>query len=174
MGTRIVRLTLALGLVCMALSSLAWADTAASASAPVAVAQGDDQAAPATPAVKPELLGVTQNARGTVYYYDDRHWEAWVTTGAINGLRPKAQVEFLRKGEVIATGEVKTVKDADCIITPAKGTPAGAILKGDQVRIVENGTRADLEKVMAKEKHLQDIGTIFFTALIATTIAVAR
>ena len=172
MGTRISRLTLALGLVCLGTSTLAWADAAPAPQAPatpVVVAQAPEPATEA--AVKPELLkGVVENARGTVYYLDDRNWEVWSTVGSTAGLRPNAQVEFVRKGEVVASGTVKTVRDADCVITPAKGTPAGTVLKGDDMRIVQNGTRADLDRVISHEQRLQNLGTLFFTALLVGTI----
>jgi hypothetical protein len=179
MGTRITRLTLTLGLVCMGVSSWAWADTAAPAppasATPIVVAQAAPEAPQAATEPEPELLlGVTQNARGTVYYCDDRHWEAWSTVGSTAGLRPNAQVEFVRKGKVVATGKVKTVKASDCIVTPDKGTPAGTILKGDQVRIVVNGTRADLDRVIKRERRLDDMGTIGLTALLAGCIIAAR
>ena len=76
----------------------------------------------------------------------------------------------MRKGEVIASGTVKTVRDVDCVITPAKGTPAGTVLKGDDMRIVQNGTRADLDRVISHEQRLQNLGTLFFTALLVGTI----
>jgi hypothetical protein len=109
-----------------------------------------------------------------VYYYDDRHWEAWVTVGANSGLRPKAQVQFVRCGKVIAQGVVKTVKAADAIVTPCDDTPAGAILLGDDVRVTCNGTRADLEAVMAKERRTEALGTIAISSLLAGTIWTER
>ena len=176
MGTRISRLTLALGLVCLGTSTLAWADAAPAAQAPatpVVVAQAPEPATEA--AVKPELLkGVVENARGTVYLCDDRHWEVWSTVGSTAGLRPNAKVEFVRQGEVVATGTVKTVRDADCIITPDKGTPAGAVVKGDDMRIVQNGTRADLDRAMNREKRTQQLGTLFLTLLLTTTISMGH
>jgi hypothetical protein len=173
MGTRTLKIALVLAILLLALARLAWAE------APVAVAQTTEPAtaalaAPASGNVAPELLGVTQNAKGTVYYYDDRRWEAWVTIGAGNGLRPTAQVDFVRKGCVVAQGVVKTVKASDAIVTPCDGTPAGAILLGDDVRVTCNGTREALDAVMAREHRLEMWGDYGLTALLAACIFAER
>lgn len=185
MGTRTMRITLVLAI--LALMSAAWAEAPATEeAAPTAVAQADCAvtsppaatapvcAVATTGGVAPELLGVTQNAKGTVYYYDDRRWEAWITIGANHGLRPKAQVQFMRGGKVIAQGVVKTVKAADAIVTPCDGTPAGAILLGDTVCVTCNGTRADLDAVMVRERREEALGTIAISTLLAGTIFTQR
>jgi hypothetical protein len=162
---------LLLVIICLGVTSLAWAGQAAdtpaadtSAAVPAAVAKAPvEEPAQETPTVEPaaardanpETLGVTQNAKGTVFYYDDVRWEVWANIGSMHGLRPKAQVVFVRDGQVVASGTVKTVRDADAIITPAKGTPAGTILKGDDVRVVVNGTRKDMER-QAKQGRTLD------------------
>lgn len=186
MGTRTLKIVLVLAILLLALARLAWAEAPATeqaapavAPAPVVVAEATCPATPSCPAtadggVAPELLGVTQNARGTVYYYDDRRWEAWATLGANDGLRPTAQVDILRKGGLIARGVVKSVKACDAIITPCEGTPAGAILLGDDVRVTCNGTRAELDKVIAREHRAEMWGDIGLTALLAACIFAER
>ena len=175
MGTRTMRIILVLGTLLLAGS--AWADTAATkeaaAPAAVAVAQASGPASPEA-AVAPELLGVTQNAKGSVYYRDDRRWEVWVTIGSEHGLRPNAQVDFVRGGEVVAQGVVKSVKAVDAIVTPCEGTPAGTILLGDYVRVTCNGTRADLDAVIARERRTETLGTIAISSLLAVCIFAER
>jgi hypothetical protein len=187
MGTRTMKLILVLAILLLALARFAWAEAPATEDpAPVAVAEATcavtaqpcavaPTCAVATASgVAPELLGVTQNAKGAVYYYDDRRWEAWVTVGANHGLRPNAQVQFMRCGKVIAQGVVKTVKASDAIVTPCDGTPAGAILLGDSVCVTCNGTRADLDVVMARERRAEAWGTIAVSAILAGTILIER
>ncbi len=192
MGTRTLKIVLVLAILLLALARLAWAEAPATeeaaptvAPAPVVVAQATCPAtatcaapatcpAPANGGVAPELLGVTQTAKGTVYYYDDRRWEAWATIGASDGLRPTAQVDILRKGCVIARGVVKTVKASDAIITPCDGTPAGTILLGDDVRVTCNGTRAELDKVIARERRTELWANYGLTALLAACIFAER
>lgn len=180
MGTRTMKAILAVAMVLVAATSPGWADTPATDEAapaagppPVAVAQASAPA-PASGALSPEALGVTQNATGVVYYRDDRRWETWVTIGSEHGLRPKAQVEFLRGGEVVAQGVVKTVKAIDAIVTPCDGTPAGTILLGDEVRVTCNGTRADLNAAIARDRREEMWGTLGISALLATCIFAQR
>ena len=171
MGTRTGWFVLLFAVMALALSSLAWADAApeevvalpAPALAPAVIAQAADAPAP-DPA--PETLGVTQNTDGIVYYYNDRDWEVWISLGDLNGLRPTAQVEFVRDGQVVGTGVVKRVRDCDAIVTPSSDTPGGAILKGDDVRVVTNGTRAALDKQLVRERRWQMLGEILFGALV--------
>jgi len=92
------------------------------------------------------LLGVTENAKGTVYYYDETKPEVWATIGLRNGLRPSAVVAFVRRGEIVAEGIVVTAKTSDCIIRPAPCAPAGTILPGDDVVVLVNGSREALER----------------------------
>ncbi len=175
MGTRVVKFVVLLIVIGLGCASLAWAKPApeeeVALPAPVVaqpsmIAQAPDAAPAEAPAAAPETLGVTQNATGVAYYYNDRDWEVWASIGDISGLRPTAQVEFVRNGQVVATGTVKQVRDVDCIITPAKGTPAGAILKGDVVRVTLNGTRHALNKQMAEERRWELLGEIVFGALV--------
>ena len=106
MGTRtgmwIVVLCVVLGL---GLSALAWADEEAVVAAPAAplmVAQGPEMAPVVAPACPPELLGVTQNARGTTYYYEDRSLTAWATIGSARGAAPQS------------AGGLRAVRQSDC------------------------------------------------------------
>jgi len=121
-----------------------------------------------------EELGVTVNAKGTAYYYDDRRMEVWVTIGAGHGLRPQAQVVLMRKGEKVAEGTVISVRDMDSIVRPAKGTPAGTILLGDDVRVVSNGPRSALDKVIAREHRERNVLTVLVYAMFTYCISAAR
>ncbi len=90
----------------------------------------------------------------------------WATIGSRDGLRPCAQVEFVRCGEVVAKGTVKIVRESDCVITPCPGTPAGMILVGDDVRVCLNGTRRDVDRVLRHEDRLQALGTLVLSYLV--------
>lgn len=182
MGTRTGKIVLLLAVIGLGLSSLAWAaapEEVVTVPAPVItpptmVAQAPVAVAMPVPSAPPEACGVTQDTSGIAYYYDDRDWEVWINLGANNGLRPCAQVSFCRCGQVVATGVVKTVRDADAIVTPSPGTPAGQIHKGDAVRVTCNGTRADLDRVINEERKWELWGEIGLTALLAGLIAVGR
>ncbi len=117
------------------LSVCAWAEEAASAGA------------------SPETQGVAANTQGTCYYYDDRQMEAWVTIGSDHGLRRGARVAFMRDGQEVAEGEVVTVREIDCVVRPDKDVPAGTIMRGDTVKVIENGTRKTVESDQAKERN---------------------
>ncbi len=174
MGTRTGKILLLIAIVALGLSSLAWADTAPEEvvvlpapviAQPSVIAQAPDVAPAVAPAPAPETLGVTE-VQGGAYYYNDRDREVWITLGDRNGLRPTAQVEFLREGEVVGTGTVKNVFTADAVVTPSSTTPAGAIRPGDTVRVVLNGTRAALDKQINQERRLHGVGEILFSVLI--------
>lgn len=115
-----------------------------------------DQAVTADPTL---VMGVVENAAGNVYYYDERRPEAWVTLGTRQGLRPQAVVSFMRDGLVVAQGCVTEVKISDCIIAPAPGTAAGAIMAGDDVVVLVNGTREAMDAQIAKEHRDRAIMT---------------
>ncbi len=135
------------------LSLCAWAEEAA--------CEGDS----------PECQGVVVNTKGTCYYYDDRQLEAWVTIGSDHGLRRGARVAFVRDGEAVAEGEVVAVRAIDCVVRPDKDTPAGTILRGDDVKVIENGTRQAVEADLGKERNQRLLGAVFFGALLAYSIA---
>jgi hypothetical protein len=125
--------------------------------------------------VNPLLLqGVTENAKGTVYYYDERRPEVWATIGLRNGLRPSAVVAFVRCGEVVAQGIVVQAKTSDCIIRPAPCVPAGTILVGDDVRVLVNGSREALDAVIAREDSDRALGTFAIFAILFGSIWAER
>ena len=96
-------------------------------------------------------LGVCAHSKGIVYYYNDCGPEVWATLGSREGLRRTARVAFLRKGEVVAEGTVVQVKESDCVVRPDKETPGGAIMLGDQMEVVRNGTFAAAEAQRTRE-----------------------
>jgi len=139
------------------LTAVAWA----------APEEGSDKAAVAEVQADPTLeMGVTENAKGTVYFYDGRRPEVWATIGTRNGLHPEAMVAIVRKGEIVAEGFVKDVKASDCVVYPAPGTPAGQILLGDDVRVLVNGPREAMEAKIRREHGDQKLGTFAAYALL--------
>jgi hypothetical protein len=141
MGTYVRSAALITGLLLIGLTAVAWA-------AP------EEQAAKASEEMQADVLlemGVTQNATGLVYFYDERRPEIWATLGTRHGLRPEALVAFVRHGEIVAEGIVKDVRNADCVIAPAPGTPAGQVILGDGVEVLINGPRSALNAKIAKE-----------------------
>ncbi len=121
-------------------------------------------------AAAPETQGVCVNAKGTCYLYDDRQLEAWVTIGSDQGLRPGARVEFARKGEVVAQGEVVTIRAIDCVVRPAAGTPAGTIMRGDDVRVTLNGTEGSRKAQLNRERNFNVFESLFFSGVFAYCI----
>jgi len=139
------------------LTAVAWA----------APEEGSDKAAVAEVQADPTLeMGVTENAKGTVYFYDERRPEVWATMGTRNGLRPQAVVAIVRRGEIVAEGFVKDVSASDCVVYPAPGTPAGQILLGDDVRVLVNGPREAMEAKIRREHGDQKLGTFAAYALL--------
>ncbi len=195
MGTYRRSTALAIVVILIGLSALAWAAAEAEPAAPapavelapasaeeepalaveMAKLEGAEATAPASdpPAEPIEELGVCENARGIVYFYDDGQWEVWATIGARHGLRPTARVVLLRDGEVIGEGRVVDVRNADCVIRPDKDTPAGAVLLGDDVRVVQNGSRAALDRVIAKDRWERQILSLLVYAGLAYAIDAA-
>jgi len=180
MGTR----TLSIALLVMALL-LGMAVVALAADEPAAgeeqqAAEAQEQAAPdrsctAAAEMDPTLeLGVTENAKGTVYLYDERRPEIWATIGTRDGLRPTAVVAFLRKGEVVAQGCVTDVRNADCTIAPAPGTPAGQVLLGDDVRVMVNGPREAMDAKIGREHSDRALGAFAAFAILFGNIWAAR
>jgi len=136
--------------------------------------RAEEPALASDPPARPiEELGVCDNAEGVVYFYDDGQWEVWATIGARHGLRPTARVAFFRDGQSIAEGRVVDVRNADCIIRPDKDTPAGAILLGDEVRVMRNGSRAALDRVIARARWERRILTVLVYAGLAYAIDAA-
>jgi len=157
MGTGLRSIALMVVALSIALTAVAWA----------APEEGCEEAAVAAVDVDPTLeLGVTENAKGTVYFYDERRPEVWATIGTRNGLRPDAMVAIVRQGEIVAEGFVKDVKASDCIVYPAPGTPAGQILLGDDVRVLVNGPREAMDAKIRREHGDQKLGTFAAYALL--------
>jgi hypothetical protein len=114
-------------------------------------------------------MGITENAKGTVYYYDEHRPEIWATLGTRHGLRPEAQVAFVRQHEIVAEGSVTNVRRADCVIAPAPGTPAGQVLVGDRVLVMTNGPREALNQQIAEEQR----GRMFLSTILAAWMVAA-
>lgn len=169
MGTRIGSMALAL-VVLLGVSALAWAAPAEKSTAPTEEAEGPCEVA-GTPV---EELGVTENANGVVYYYDDRVPEVWVTIGSNHGLRSEAELAFVRGDRVVANGSVKEVRQIDCVVSPAECTPAGTILLGDGVRVLRNGSRAALDAQIRRDQMEHMLTTAAITAILTGSIYAAR
>ncbi len=120
------------------------------------------------------IMGVTCNAKGTVYLYDERRPEVWATIGTRQGLRPEAMVAFIRKGEVVAEGCVVDVRNADCVIAPAPGTPAGTIMRGDDVRVLVNGPRDAMDAKIRREHSDRALGSFAAFAILFGNIWAVR
>ncbi|HUU55092.1 MAG TPA: hypothetical protein VMY87_09245 [Armatimonadota bacterium] len=119
-------------------------------------------------------MGVTENAKGTVYFYDERRPEIWATIGTRHGLRPQALVAIVRRGEIVAEGTVKDVNTSDCVIHPAPDTPAGTVLLGDDVRVLVNGPRAAMEAKIRRERSDRALGTFAAYAILTGCIWAQR
>jgi len=157
MGTGLRSIALMVVALSIGLTAVAWA-------APEEVC---DEAAVAEVQVDPTLeMGVTENAKGTVYFYDERRPEVWATIGTRHGLRPDAMVAIVRKGEIVAEGFVKDVNPSDCVVYPAPGTPAGQVLLGDDVRVLVNGPREAMDAKIHREHSDRKLGTIAAYALL--------
>ncbi|MFB3881655.1 MAG: hypothetical protein ACE149_10345 [Armatimonadota bacterium] len=180
MGTRTLSIALLVIALVMAMGVAAMAADEPAAAEEQQAAPAQEQAAPdksCTTALEidPTLeLGVTENAKGTVYLYDERRPEVWATIGTRDGLRPTAVVAFVRRGEVVAQGCVTTVRNADCVIAPAPGTPAGQILLGDDVRVLVNGPREAMDAVIARENSDRALGAFAMFAILFGNIWAAR
>ena len=157
MGTGLRSIALMVVALSIGLTAVAWA-------APEEVG---DEPAVVEMDVDPTLeLGVTQNAKGTVYFYDERRPEFLATIGMRHGLRPEALVAIVRRGEIVAEGFVKDVNASDCVVYPAPGTPAGQILVGDSVRVLVNGPREAMDAKIRREHGDQKLGTFAAYALL--------
>jgi len=157
MGTGLRSIALMVVVLSLALTAVAWA----------APEEECDEAAVAEVGVDPTLeMGVTENAKGTVYYYDERRPELWVTIGTRQGLRPEATVAIVRDSEIVAEGFVKDVRTMDCVVYPAPGTPAGQILVGDSVHVLVNGPREAMDSKIHREHSDRQLGTFAAYALL--------
>ena len=153
MGMHTRNIGLIVAALCLAVAMLAWVTPAA--------ADEDAECA------EMEELGVCAHSPGIAYYYDDRRPEVWVTLGSNDGLRVTARVKFVRDEEVVAEGTVTTVREVDCIVYPDREVPGGAIMLGDSMYVVENGSRQAADAAIARERR----GHAFLTLLVSGGLA---
>lgn len=170
MGTHIRSIGLIVAALCLVLGTLAWAEAPAAevesgAGQAIEIAQATGEAEVSCQAKKD--LGVCGHSPGIAYYYEDRRPEVWVTLGSNDGLLVQARVQFVRDDEVVAEGTVTTVRRMDCVVYPDKDVVAGAIMLGDSVHVMKNGTRAQADAVIAREKR----GHMLLTLLISGGMA---
>ena len=165
MGTGLRSIALMVVALSLGVTAAAWA----------APEEGCEKPAVADVEVDPTLeLGVTENAKGTVYFYDERRPEFLVTIGTRHGIRPEALLAIVRNGEIVAEGFVKDVRMSDCIVYPAPGTPAGQILVGDDVRVLVNGPREAMDAKIHREHSDQKLGSIAAFAILFGNIWAVR
>lgn len=182
MGTHTGRISLLVALLCFGIAACGWAEAPAaeaeqSAGENIEIAQAPAEAEGAEAEVaeaevevacdEMKELGVCGHSRGIAYYYDDRRPEVWVTLGSNDGLRVKARVQFVRNDEIVAEGTVTVVRQLDCVVSPDKDVIGGAIMLGDYMDVVQNGSRAATDAAIAREKR----GNFMRTALIGGGLA---
>ncbi len=170
MGTYARSIVLLVAALCLALGGFGWAEEpAAEAESEAALVE----AAEAEEAACDEMraLAVCEHSKGIAYYYDDRRPEVWVTLGANDGLRVDARVEFVRDEEVVAEGTVVTVRESDCIVYPDEGMPGGAIMLGDYMYVVENGSREAADAAVARERRSHRLLTLLIGGGLAYLIS---
>ncbi len=166
MGTKIGSIGVMVAALCLALCAAAWAgppeaELESGAAQVIEIAQAPAEVEASCEEMKE--VGVCGHGRGIVYYYDDRRPEVWVTLGGNDGLRVKARVQFVRDDEVVAEGTVTTVRESDCIVYPDKDVVGGAIMLADYVYVVKNGTRAQANAAIARERR----GHMLLTLLVS-------
>ncbi len=181
MGTHTGRISLLVAVLCLGLAAWGWAEAPAAEAEPsagesmeIAQAPAEAEAAEAEAQVacdEMKEVGVCGHSRGIAYYYDDRRPEVWATLGSRDGLRVKARVQFVRNDEVVAEGTVTLVRRSDCVVSPDKGVVAGAIVLGDYVNVVQNGSRAATDAVIAREKRSHFVRTALVGGGLAFLIA---
>jgi hypothetical protein len=181
MGTHTGRISLVVAVLCLGLAAWGWAEAPAAEAEPsagesieIAQAPAEAEAAEAEGEVacdEMKELGICGHSRGIAYYYDDRRPEVWVTLGGNDGLRVKARVQFVRNDEVVAEGTVTLVRESDCVVSPDKDVVAGAIVLGDYVNVVQNGSRAATDAVIAREKRSHFMRTALIGGGLAFLIA---
>ena len=178
MGTHTGRISLLVAVLCLGLAAWGWAEAPAaesesSAGETIEIAQAPAEAEAEAEVACEEMkeLGVCGHSRGIAYYYSDQRPEVWVTLGSNEGLRVKARVQFVRDDEVVAEGTVTVVRQSDCVVSPDKDVVAGAIMLGDYVNVVQNGTRAATDAVIAREKRSKFLKTCLIGGGLAFLIA---
>jgi hypothetical protein len=161
MGTSLRTIALMAIALMIGAAACAWAEEEATCSK-VGGAAATYAAAELDPTLE---MGVTENARGIVYFYDERTPECLATIGTRHGLRPQAIVAVMRHGEEVAKGIVYDVRIADCVVHPAPGTPAGAVVVGDALRVLINGPREAMDAKIRREHSDRALATIATYAL---------
>jgi len=172
MGTHTGRISLLVALLCFGIAACGWAEAPAAEAEPSAgenieIAQAPAEAEAEVACDEMKDIGVCGHSRGIAYYYDDRRPEVWVTLGSNDGLRVKARVQFVRNDEIVAEGTVTAVRELDCVVSPDKDVVGGAIVLGDYMDVVQNGSRAATDAAIAREKR----GNFMRTALIGGGLA---
>jgi len=67
-----------------------------------------------------------------------------------------------------------TVRESDAVVRIDKDVPAGSVLLGDDVVVVENGPRAAVLAQMAHERRERRAATLLIYALFVTCINLAK
>lgn len=156
MGTHTRTIGLVVAALCLALGAVGWAETPVAevesgAGQGIEVAQATGEGEVSCEAMKE--MGICGHSTGIAYYYDDRRPEVWVTLGSNDGLRVGARVQFVRDEEVVAEGTVGTVREIDCVVYPDREVVGGAIVLGDYVHVVQNGSREAADAALARERR---------------------
>jgi hypothetical protein len=118
----------------------------------------------------PECPAVWACSPVSVFYYDDTRPEAWISIGSDAGLRPHARVAFLHGGKEVAQGDVVAVHNVDAVVRPDKGTAGGAIMRGDDIKILENGSEAQTIKEARRDQRTGTLRDILMTGLLTYLI----
>jgi hypothetical protein len=118
----------------------------------------------------PSCPAVWACSPAVVFYYDDTVPEAWISIGSDAGLRPRARVAFLHGGNEVAQGEVVHVRNVDAVVRPDKDTAGGAIMRGDDIRILENGSEAQAINQAQRERRKDALRDVLVTGLLTYLI----
>lgn len=176
MGMHTGRISLLVAVLCLGLAACGWAEGPAaeaesSVGESIEIAQAPAEAEAEVACDEMKDAGVCGHSRGIAYYYDDQSPEVWATIGSNDGLRVKARVQFVRKGVVVAEGTVTEVRELDCVVSPDKDVVGGAIVLGDYVEVVQNGSRAATDAQIAREKRGSFMKTVLIGGGLALLIA---
>ncbi len=75
----------------------------------------------------------------------------------------------------MARGTVVQVRPSDAVVATAESGPQGPIVqRGDIVRVVQNGTRADVRAAVFKQQAWQTLLDYGMTGLLALLIVIGR
>jgi hypothetical protein len=88
----------------------------------------------------------------------------------IHGLRPGARVVFIRAGRALAEGTVVVARNGYSIVRLDMDAPGGAVMAGDEVRVVRNGTRDALDAQVAAAKSTRTFYSILVYAMFIALI----